>query len=230
MPTKKRDLDDEPVLTYHGMTEARFLPGLEALSLVESVRGNLPESQLPEGLVVLSKRQPGLYATFLGKLIAGSSFRAAAMACGINYHSLLSWLKQGAIDLSEELDTYCGRLLLDCQRAASLAICDAEERVHRADPSKWLGRGPGKMFFKGEYWSETPSGRPLIEEGQAGPEDPLDPEVPQKQIESEVVEVDDSSKDLSEALKVLEDHQIVNTPEFFKHAREQFKLPERPNG
>ena len=174
MPTKKRDLDDEPVLTYHGMTEARFLPGLEALSLVESVRGNLPESQLPEGLVVLSKRQPGLYATFLGKLIAGSSFRA--------------------------------------------------------DPSKWLGRGPGKMFFKGEYWSETPSGRPLIEEGQAGPEDPLDPEVPQKQIESEVVEVDDSSKDLSEALKVLEDHQIVNTPEFFKHAREQFKLPERPNG
>lgn len=218
----------ESPLTYPERTEVNFIP-TGGQSLVESIRLDLPNEDGPDQLVFLTTRQPGLYMTLLGKLIAGSSFKAASMSVGISVQKIYHWLSQGSADLADNVDSFCSRLLLDCQRAQAMAVGDAEERVHQANPEKWLGKGSAKEFHKGKYWTDQIKNQ--NEDQNALPSadtiDPLDPP-PLRQIEHDDTEEDTGEQELQEALKVLEDHNIINNPEFVKQAREQYRLP-NPN-
>lgn len=216
---KKPFKPPERILSPSEIADGRFLPTPENESLLESVRENLPVEEEPESLVFLVTRQPGLYATFLGKMIVGSSYKAAALATGQSPQRLSVWLRQGSTDLADNLDTYCSRFLLDCQRAAGLAISDAEQAVFIEDPGKWLARGPAKDFHKGRYWTE---GAKQITQEMNEEEDPLDPP-PVRQIEHEP-EDEEATIELEKAVNVLEEFNIINTPEFVKQAREQYKL------
>ena len=205
--------------------EAVFIPTI-AKSLMESIRKDLPVEEEPQELVTLAKKQPGLYSFFLGKIIAGSSFRTAALSVGLTPARVRIWLQQGSADLGDDLDTYYSRLLLDCQRAASIAVSDAEERVHRADPAKWLSRSPtGKEFNKGKYWTEqvrTLGGEEQLDEE----ENTFDPP-PLRPVITQTADQDDSiNEGMKEALKVLEDLGIASNPEIVKQAKQQFRIPD----
>lgn len=222
MPRKKEPDASLPALTqtYAMKAEAEFLPTV-AQSLLESCRMSLPPGDEPADLVAISVKCPGLYATFLGKIMAGSSFRAAALSVGLSPDKMRHWLAQGSADLADDEDSYCSRLLLDYQRAASISVSDAEERVHRADPSKWLSRSPtGKQFNKGTYWLEQakPGSDDIPED-----HDELDP-APLRTTAEQIADNDDGELELSEAMKVLEGYQIATDPEFIKQAKTQFRL------
>ena len=217
----------EPALsqTYASKTEAVFIPTVSK-SLLESIRTDLPEEDGPPELVTIAAKLPGLYATFLGKIVAGSSFRASSLSVGLPPEKVRLWLSQGAADLADDYDTYPARLLLDCQRAASIAVSDAEERVHSFDPSKWLSRSPtGKEFNKGKYWTEQVKSL-TVEEQEA--EETFDPP-PLRPAIAHVSDQEASDKELAEALKVLQDFSIVTDPEFIKQAKQQYKITEGPN-
>lgn len=227
MPRKPTEPDaSKPALTasYMEKAEATFIPTISR-SLMESIRGELPLEEEPQELVTLVKKQPGLYATFIGKIVSGSSFRTAALSVGLSPGRVRLWLQQGSADLGDDIDTYYSRLLLDCQRAASIAVSDAEERVHRADPAKWLSRSPtGKEFNKGKYWTEqvrTLGEEPPDEEENTFDPPPLRPAITQTEDQS-----DSSNESLREALKVLEDLGIASSPELVKQAKQQFRITE----
>lgn len=226
---------DAKELTYAERAEVNFMP-TGTPSLMESIRANLPSPGEgdPPLLVKLAEEQQSIYLTMLGKLIAGSSMKAACLAVGLSPNRFYHWLQVGAADLADDVDTFCSRLLLDCQRAQAMSVSDAEERVHKTNPSVWLGKGSAKEFHRREYWVD----QPLIAKGQEPDEipaevslDPLDPP-PVRYIESEgeeQVEGDGNEAidfSLTEALKILEDHRIVNDPEFVKQAKEQFGMKE----
>lgn len=212
----KEDLVPE---THAMKAERKFIP-TGAPSLVESVRSDLPQGDEPGQLIAIVSRQPALYSTFLGRLIAGNSYKAACYAIAIHPASMSRWLQQGAGDIMDGVDTFCSRLVLDVQRAAALAVGDAEERVHKSDPAKWLGRGPAKDFHKGKYWSENPNQPQQLEESE---DNPLDP-IPVRELEQIESVEDDGNKELEEAMKVLEGHQIITNPEFIEQARNQYRI------
>ena len=229
MPRKKTELTtntNPPVRSYAMQAEELFLPTVSK-SLMESICGKLPLEEEPVELVAVVKKSPGLYATFLGKITAGSSFRAAAQAIGLSPVRIRLWLQQGSADLADDIDSYYSRMLLDCQRAASLAVSDAEERVYRIDPSKWLSRSPtGKEFNCGKYWSEKI--RALDEEYPGEEEQTFDP----PPLRPAITQTSDSdttgNKELGEALKVLTDLGIASNPELIKQAKQQFRVVDPP--
>lgn len=227
MSRKKTEPDaSKPALvqTYQMHAEAVFIPTISR-SLMESISGDLPVEEEPQELVTVVKKQPGLYSTFLGKIIAGSSFRTAALSVGFSPQRVRLWLQQGSADLGDDYDTYYSRLLLDCQRAASIAVSDAEERVHRADPAKWLSRSPtGKEFNKGKYWTEQI--RTLGEEIPDEEENTFDPPPLRPAITQAGDQDDTGNESLKEALKVLEDLGIASSPELVKQAKQQFRITE----
>lgn len=215
----------ENPLTYSERAEAQFMPTIASGSLLESIRGELPNQDGPDLLMFIVQSNPAQYATFLGKLIAGSSYKAACLAVGFNPRTLYSWLEIGASDLMEQCDTWCGRLLLDCQRAMAMSVSDAEERVHAERPEKWLSSGPAKQFHKGQFWQDSPSSS---QESISGPEEnPIDPQ-PAIEVEEDTKLIEQGRQDLAEAVKVLEDHEIITKPEFVEQIRRQFRLP-KPN-
>lgn len=227
MPRKKAEPNAAlPALkqTYAMQAEEVFIPTISR-SLMESIRDELPLEKEPIELVAMVTKQPGLYATFLGKIIAGSSFRTAALSVGFPPGKMRLWLQQGSADLADDVDSYYCRFLLDCQRAASIAVSDAEERVHRADPSKWLSRSPtGKEFNKGKYWTEQV--RALAEEQIDEEENTFDPP-PLRPALTQTSDADDTgNKELGEALKVLSDLGIASSPELIKQAKQQFRITE----
>jgi hypothetical protein len=209
-------------LSYSELAERQFIQTPEAYTLMASVREDMPVSEKPERLFVLASKMSGLYATFMGKLTAGSSFRAASMSCGLNPHTVRTWLEAGAHDLHLEQDTLCSRFLLDCQRAAAVAVSDAEERVFKKDPDKWLSKGPARDFHRGRYWKEI--GKADEQEAlENDPDNPLDPPVAIEEAAEDQSD-DTADKDLSQALKVLEHHQIITSPEFVEQAKNQYKV------
>lgn len=208
--------------THAILAEQEFVPSL-AMSLVQGVCSGYPEEDGPDLLMVLTRKQPGLYLTFLGKLIAGSTFKSATFSVGLPNNSVWSWLRQGASDLRDGVDTYCSRLVLDVQRACALAVGNAEERVFTKDPAKWLARGPGKDFHKGSYWKEIIQGQideePLLEEN---PVEPIPVEDTQQALEDHTEK--EARDDLAAAMKILEDQNILNKPDFISQAKEQFRM------
>ena len=116
--------------TYNEKAERAFIP-TGSHSLMESIRNGLPDTQgAPEQLVYIAQYQPAIYSTLLGKLIAGSSFKAASLAIGIPVQRIYNWLTKGSADLADEQDSFCSRFLLDCQRDQALSVSDAEVRVN----------------------------------------------------------------------------------------------------
>jgi len=220
MPSKKKEIAPVEQVGYSEpylmRAERQFIP-TTSLSLLQSICQSLPEEKDPPELAMMVEKMPGLYATFLGKITAGSTLRTACLSIGLPYQRVLHWMSVGAADVSDDIDTYCGRLVLDIQRAAAIAISDAEERVHRSDPSKWLGRGPAKDFHRGRYWKENQSG-PLEDDGDDNPLDPL----PYRPSTGDDSDEDSGDLDLIEAMKVLENHNIVQSPEFVNQAKKQF--------
>jgi hypothetical protein len=222
MPKTFPDLDKP--LTYSERAEVNFIPS-GTPSLMESIRGCLPDDDDdPAQLVYLATRQQGLYMTMLGKLIAGSSFKAASQAIGITPSRIYDWLSKGQADLGDDIDSYCSRLLLDCQRAQAMSVSDAEERVHKNNPDKWLGKGSAKEFHKRQYWIDTVQRQGDDPNAATDAIDPLDPPPMRELVTDETVE-DTGEQQLQEALRVLEEHNIINNPEFVKQAREQYRLP-----
>lgn len=231
MPAKKKEPDCSlaPLTrTYAMEAESQFMPTISGSLLESSCGGQYPEdADAPRDLVAIVRRSPGLYATFLGKIIAGSSFRAACLSVGLYPNRFRNWLSQGSADLADDYDSFCARLLLDCQRAASIAVSDAEERVHRGDPSKWLSRSAtGKEFNKGIYWQEQVKG---ITQDMPPDDDTFDPPPLRPAVEAAS---EDTSQEavLGEALKVLEGFQIATDPEFVKQAKAQYRLEDKRDG
>jgi hypothetical protein len=210
-----------PPLSYSELAERQFIQTPEALTLMQSVREDLPDGKEPQTLIFLVTKQSGLYATFMGKIAAGSSFRGAAMVCGLYPTAVRGWIQSGSADLFKGLDTYCSRFYLDCQRAAALAVSDAEERVFRSDPAKWLARGPAKDFHMGRYWKEQiANDQEALENDPDNPINPI-PKVTPDQVEDST---DDSAdQQLAAALKELEKHNMI-TSEFVQQGRDQYKI------
>lgn len=211
----------EPPKTAAVIASELFTPTVESFTLMESCREDLPVEPEPPMLVFLVCKQPGLYATFLGRLICGSSPKAAALCIGQSYRQICAWFERGAGDIEEDEDTYCSRFLLDCQRAYAMAISTAEEAVFRKDPDRWLGKGHAKTFYKGQFWTD---GTQLQLEN---PDDPLDPVAIPDQTEHETQQDKDAADDLGEAIKVLEHHQIIQTPQFIDAAKNQYKIGQK---
>lgn len=214
----KPDFKQEPRKTPAMIADESFTPTVECLTLMESCRDDLPMEAEPPMLVFLVCKQPGLYATFLGRLISGSSPKAAALCIGQSYRQICAWFDAGANDLADDLDTYCSRFLLDCQRAYAMAVASAEESVFRKDPDKWLGKGHAKTFYKGQFWVE-PSQQQI-----EAPDDPLDPIAIAAPDEDDLSQEREAAADLDEAIKVLEHHNIIQTPQFIDAAKNQYKI------
>lgn len=214
---------NEPVpLTHATLAETQFKPGL-AMSLTPGLCSHWPEENGPDLLMVLTQDQPGMYLTFLGKLIAGSTFKSACFSCGIPYSGVWSWLRQGAADLADSVDTYCSRFVLDIQRACGLAVGNAEERLFTKDPAKWLARGPGKDFHRGKYWKELEQQQ--VDEDIPQEDNPIEPLPLQETQEAlEDKSEKEAEADLAAAMKVLEDQNIITKPEFIAQVKEQFRM------
>lgn len=221
MARRKQIPEEDTVVpvTYAMKAEAEFLPALECLSLMESIRGSLPEGddEAPDYLVYMVTKMPGLYSTFMGRILSGSSFKSAALATGQSPRTLSRWLEKGSADVADERDTFCARFLMDCQRAYAASVGSAEERVHRKNPEAWLAKSHARNFHLNRYWQD----KTQIPEEETY--DPLDPPPARPLLEQET-EQNEVDKELSEALKVLESHNIIGQPEFVQQAREQFRV------
>lgn len=232
MSKKKQSKESAKELAGEQSSPLRDLTGylpadIEGRSLLESVckRPKLSPTD-PPALVRLVNNHPGMYSLLIGNVMTGSTVKSAALISGVTYRTLLQWCRQGALDLDRERDSYCSRLILDLQRATAHAVSTAEKLVAVDNPEAFLTKGPGKQFYADTpFWQRDSSSSDY-----APPlEDPLSPLV--EHTEDDSVQEDTSTLPaIAQAVKVLQQTGISESPAFAKHLQDQHLPQESPDG
>jgi hypothetical protein len=212
-----KDLAGETVSPLRDLTG--YLPAdIEGRSLLEAVckRPKLAPTD-PPALVRLVNNHPGMYSLMIGNVMTGATVKSAALISGVTYRTLLTWCRQGALDLDREKDSYCSRLILDLQRATAHAVATAEKLVAVDNPEAYLSKGPGKQFYADTpFWQREQSSSDY-----APPhEDPLQPLVEHSTPSSEHEDTS-TLPAIEQAVRVLQSTGISESPAFIDSLREQ---------
>lgn len=202
---RKRHVPEPPVRSsleqsraYAAMAEEQFMPtGGGAKSLMRTISARLPKPPTCRSALYKLARKQMKYSEFIGRLMAGWSLTAAAVAMGVSRSQVRAWLAQGLNDQMRSLDTYYSRFAFDVYAAIAHAVGECEARIHMRQPLEYLRTGPGRAFYAREgYWREELAG---YEENE------LDPPTEEQQDSSEEMLPDES---LLHALSILRESGV----------------------
>lgn len=184
-----------------------------------------PAKGRPFTLPDIVKLTPHIYAKLITFIRCGASGNAAAEVVGICEKTFYEWCHIGSLEMAQDPapDTYYTRFFNDIRRAVAVKRSELEIEIAATDPKKWLSHGPGRIF--GDNWRDTP-GIPIPQPDILnGPtmgrisSSPGRKQIENKEpdyVEGEFVSIQIDENTTIDALKVLEENDVVEVSRSYK--------------